>query len=147
MIGVASIQQSGALPYEYRDDTLWILLVQSNTSKRWILPKGNLEPGLTPSESAYFEAFEEAGVVGKIENSSIGSYSYRKTEEKGGELCRVRIFPLAVTQALQSYPEREVRIREWMEASQAVEAIAEPKLKTLVAEFVSRLQAYQSRRR
>lgn len=138
MIGIASIQQSGALPYEYRDGALWILLVQSNTSQRWILPKGNLEPGLTPSESAYFEAFEEAGVLGTIETRSLGTYSYRKSEEKGGELCRVRIFPLAVTQVLESYPESEVRTRAWMEASQAIEAVAEPKLKTMLAEFAAR---------
>jgi len=95
LIGISGIQQSGALPYQRRDDLIWVLLVQPSTSKHWIFPKGNLEPGLSSSESAYFEAFEEAGVVGTIGTPSIGSYKYRKKPEKGGELCRVKLYPPA----------------------------------------------------
>jgi 8-oxo-dGTP pyrophosphatase MutT (NUDIX family) len=78
------------------------LLIQSSTLKHWISPKGNLEPGLSSSEPAYFEAFEEAGVLGTIGTRSIGSYKYRKKPEKGGELCRVKLYPLEGTQVLES---------------------------------------------
>ena len=138
MIGIAGIQQSGALPYQRRDDSIWVLLVQSSTSKHWIFPKGNLEPGLSSSESAYFEAFEEAGVVGTIGTRSIGSYKYRKKPEKGGELCRVKLYPLQVTQVLEFYPERDIRPRAWMTVQDALEALQDPKLKFILAEFASR---------
>ena len=138
MMGIASIQQSGALPFQIRDESLWVLLVQSNTSKRWIFPKGNLEPGLSASESAYFEAFEEAGVLGTISTRSIGSYKYRKKPEKGGELCRVRLYPLEVTQILDFYPERSTRPRTWLGVEEALGTIGEPKLKTILEDFASR---------
>ena len=138
MIGIASIRQAGALTYQIRSGDLWVLLVQSKTLKRWIFPKGNLEPGLSPSESAFFEAFEEAGVLGTIETRSIGSYSYRKQPERGGELCRVRLYPMMVTQILASYPEKKIRNREWMHVEKAIDAVDEEKLKSLLVAFAER---------
>ena len=138
MIGIASIRQAGALTYQIRSGDLWVLLVKSKTSKCWIFPKGNLEPGLSPSESAYFEAFEEAGVLGVIENRSLGSYTYQKQPERGGELCRVRLYPMAVTQILDSYPEKKVRKREWMLIEQAHDAVIEKKLKSILVAFAKR---------
>lgn len=138
MIGIASIRQAGALTYQVRDGHLWFLLVQSKTLKRWIFPKGNVEPGLSPSESAYFEAFEEAGVLGTIESRSLGSYSYRKQPERGGELCRVRLYPMAVTQVLAFYPEKSIRQREWMQVEQALDVIDEQKLKSILVAFAER---------
>ncbi len=138
MIGIARIRQAGALTYQIRDGDLWLLLVQSKTLKRWIFPKGNLEPGMSPHQSASFEAFEEAGVLGTIESRSLGSYSYRKQPERGGELCRVRLYPMAITQVLDFYPERNARIREWMTVEQALDLITEEKLKSLLAAFARR---------
>ena len=138
MIGIASIRQAGALTYQVRGGDLWVLLVQSKTLKLWIFPKGNLEPGLSPSESAYFEAFEEAGVLGVIETRSLGSCSYQKQPERGGELCRVRLYPLAVTQILESYPEKKVRKREWMPIEQAHDVVAEEKLKSILVALAKR---------
>jgi 8-oxo-dGTP pyrophosphatase MutT (NUDIX family) len=102
MVGLATVQQSAALPFAIQEETLKLLLVTSIGTKRWIIPKGHLEPGLTASESAEFEALEEAGVVGNMISRSIGSYSYRKRPEKGGELCRVGVYALEVTRILET---------------------------------------------
>ena len=85
-----------------------------------------------------FEAFEEAGVLGRIESRSFGSYTYRKRPEKGGGLYRVHLFPLVVTQELSFYPEKLVRNREWMSVAQAVEVIEDVKLKSLLVAFAKR---------
>lgn len=138
MTGIGAVQQAGALPHQVRDGTLKVLLVQSKTTKRWIFPKGNIEPELTPHESAFFEAFEEAGVFGVIKPRSIGSYTYCKSPEKGGDLCRVRLYPLAVKQELPFYPEKKVRAREWMTVEQAVAAINNEKLKSILVAFAKR---------
>ena len=135
-MGVASIQQSGALPYQKKDGILWVLLVKSMTSGRWIFPKGNLEPGLTASESAYLEAFEEAGVLGTISTRSIGAYKYRKKPEKGGELCRVKLYPLEVTKVLGSYPEQGIRQRKWLLAEEALSVLKEPKIIAILQKFI-----------
>jgi 8-oxo-dGTP pyrophosphatase MutT (NUDIX family) len=45
---------------------------------RWIFPKGNAEPGLTHAQAAALEAFEEAGVHGRMEEASFTRYVRRK---------------------------------------------------------------------
>jgi len=49
------------------------LLVQTR-SERWIFPKGGVERGLTQAQSAALEAFEEAGVHGRIETAAFARY-------------------------------------------------------------------------
>ena len=135
MVKEATIQQAAVLPFAYKKGILKILLVTSIGAKRWILPKGHIEPGLTDRESAEFEAFEEAGVVGNTQPRSIGTYTYRKRPEKGGELYRVRVFAMEVTRILDKYPERALRKRRWMSVRKASKAVQEPDLKTLIERF------------
>jgi len=49
------------------------LLVQTRGG-RWIFPKGGVERGLTRAQSAALEAFEEAGVHGRIEAAAFARY-------------------------------------------------------------------------
>ncbi len=79
-------------------------------SKRWILPKGWLMEGLSAAESAAREAFEEAGVAGKIGGKPIGSYHYLKEKKDGGGVpCRVDVFALQVTAQMEAWPEKGAR--------------------------------------
>ena len=57
---------------------LEILVVTTRQSRRWIVPKGWPIKRLTPSKSAAREAFEEAGVRGKIGAKPIGNFRYKK---------------------------------------------------------------------
>lgn len=135
MVNLAIIQQAAVLPYTLRKGRLQVLLVTSMGTKRWILPKGHIEPGLSARESAEFEALEEAGVIGETRPRSIGSYHYRKRPEKGGERCRVRVFAMEVTRELDDYPERAERERKWMTVRKALKVIQEPELRALMERF------------
>lgn len=135
MINIATIQQSAALPFSFKGKDVKVLLITSIGTRRWILPKGHLEPGLTACESAEAEALEEAGVVGKMTSRSLGAYKYRKRPEKGGELCRVRVYALEVERELDEYPEVAVRKRKWMTVEKAIKAVEEPELKTIIERF------------
>ena len=53
------------------------LLVQTRNG-RWTFPKGGVEPGLTHAQTAALEAFEEAGVHGRMEEASFARYIRRK---------------------------------------------------------------------
>jgi 8-oxo-dGTP pyrophosphatase MutT (NUDIX family) len=142
MVGLATIQQSAALPYAFQEGAFKVLLVTSIGTKRWIIPKGHLEPGLTASESAEAEALEEAGVLGNMMPRSIGAYRYRKRPEKGGGLCRVRVYALEVTRVLEEYPEVGLRKRRWMSVRKAIKTVQEPDLKVLIERFAKeRLEA------
>lgn len=135
MVSLAIIQQVAVLPYAIRQNRLELLLVTSIGTKRWILPKGHLEPGLTPREAAEFEALEEAGVVGTTKPRSIGAYHYKKRPEKGGDRCRVRVFTMEVTRVLEDYPEKAVRKRKWMTIRKALKVVQEPELRDLIERF------------
>src|ERR1700694_452953 len=83
--------QYAALPYRAKGKSeLEIMLVTSRGSRRWIIPKGWPKRGIPPHDTAATEAFEEAGVVGKVSKRPIGSYPYDKILKKGNtESCRV----------------------------------------------------------
>jgi hypothetical protein len=63
------------------------LLVQTRGS-RWTFPKGSTEPGLTHAQAAALEAFEEAGVHGRIEEASFARYACGKLNIHA-HLCEV----------------------------------------------------------
>jgi 8-oxo-dGTP pyrophosphatase MutT (NUDIX family) len=67
-------QQVAAVCYRVRGAAIEFLLVQTRGSGRWTFPKGSAEPGLTHAQAAALEAFEEAGVHGRMEETSFASY-------------------------------------------------------------------------
>jgi len=62
--------------YRMRKGRAEFLLVQTRGG-RWIFPKGGVEPGLTYAQSAALEAFEEAGVHGRMEQVPFTRYFRR----------------------------------------------------------------------
>ena len=74
-------QQVAAVCYRSGTHGIEFLLVQTR-SGRWIFPKGGVEPGLTQAQSAALEAFEEAGVHGRIEEMPFARYRIDKSSGK-----------------------------------------------------------------
>jgi len=70
-----------AVCYRVGSRGLEFLLVQTRGG-RWIFPKGGVEPGLTQAQSAALEAFEEAGVHGRIEEMPFARYYIGKANGK-----------------------------------------------------------------
>lgn len=119
-----------------RGAVLEVLLITSLNSKRWILPKGWPEPELGPAENAAREAFEEAGVMGKISPQPIGSYHYLKERKDGGGIpCSVEVFALAVTKQVDDWPEKNSRELAWLPLDQAAARITEPSLRQMLKDF------------
>ena len=105
---------------------LEVLLITSLNSKRWIIPKGWPEADLTAADSAAREAFEEAGIVGRISARPIGAYHYLKEKKDGTGLpCSVDVFALAVTKQLNEYPEKGARTLAWVPLDQAIKQVGE----------------------
>lgn len=118
------------------DAPVSILLVTSRETKRWILPKGNLVSGLSAHASAALEAEEEAGILGAACPTPIGSYRYRKRRRNGASLMvEVEVYPIAVTDELEEWGEKDQRQRRWFSLAEAVEAVEEPDLKNLIRNF------------
>src|SRR5215831_813090 len=71
-ITAAKRVQYGALPYRLTARSRpQFMLVTSRETRRWIIPNGWPKKGKLPHHSAAREAFEEAGVVGRLLNAPL----------------------------------------------------------------------------
>lgn len=126
--------QVAALPWR-RDGEgrLQVLLATSRDTGRWVLPKGWPQKGRSLSETAAAEAWEEAGLSGRVGSEPLGSYSYRKLLDNGlRRRVRVQVFPLAVAGEAQDWPEKGQRELRWFDPAEAARNVHEPELSRLL---------------
>jgi len=132
----ASNIQYGALPWRHTSAGLRILLITTRTTRRWIVPKGWPIEGLAPHESAAREAFEEAGVQGKVGDEMLGAFNHRKQLKTGQVIaCRVHVYPLEVTETHDEWCEKEDREIQWCSVEEALAQVSDPALRRLIAKF------------
>lgn len=110
-----------------------ICVVSSRGGKRWVVPKGCLEPGKTAAEIALQEAWEEAGLAGVLQPEPIGTYLY----EKAGFTCHVTVFLMNVTDAAEHWPEHDFRERCWLSLELALSRIDDLGLRELIREAMT----------
>lgn len=128
--------QFAALCYRVEDGAPEVLLITSRGTGRWILPRGWPMDGMTPAEAAAQEAWEEAGVRGKVRDLCIGIYAFNKELDDGQRLpCIVSVFPLKVKTLAKEFPEAKQRKRKWFSPAQAASRVNEPELKRLLQQF------------
>lgn len=118
------VSQSAAIP------TLdgRVCMVTSRSGRRWVFPKGLIDPGHTAAETSLLEAWEEAGVVGTLDPDPLGNYVY----EKYGSPHHVLVFRMRVIEVRDLWPERELRNRAWLTIDEALNRIDEPGLRELL---------------
>lgn len=130
--------QSSVIPYRVSDGQLEILIVGSSKMKHWVIPKGIVEPGLSPQESAAKEAKEEAGVEGVVDPQAIGGYQY----EKWGAACSVEVFPMEVRREIpQEQWQESHRLREWVTPEQAASRVRQVELADIMIALQQKLAA------
>ncbi|CUX60182.1 conserved hypothetical protein [Agrobacterium tomkonis CFBP 6623] len=131
-------QQYAALCFRHGDNgnDVEILLVTSRTSQRWIIPRGWPMKRKKPHEAAAIEAWEEAGVRGRVRKAAIGRYTYLKMLDNGDVVpCMVDVFQIEVTGAETSFKERGERLVEWVRPDEAARRVREIELKSLLVDF------------
>jgi 8-oxo-dGTP pyrophosphatase MutT (NUDIX family) len=142
-IGAASKRETrtqfGALCYRRTDKKksgVEVLLVSSRDTGRWIIPKGWPVDGETPAAAAAMEAWEEAGVRGRVHEVCLGHYSYLKwIDEEMSLPCIVAVFPIEVLRLDDDYPEAAERRRKWLTPKKAAQRLDEQELREIVQSF------------
>lgn len=129
-------RQSGVIAYRFQQGRPEILLVTSRSGRRWVIPKGIIEPELSAAASAAKEALEEAGVEGRIGAEPLGSYRY----DKWGGTCSVQVFLLAVERIHDEWAEAHRR-RLWVSPTEAADRVEEEDLKRLLRGLFPHLAA------
>jgi len=129
--------QFAALPWRVGPSgEMEILLITSRETRRWVIPKGWPVKGKSSSKSAAQEAFEEAGVRGKVAKRPVGTYAYDKRLKNGRlQHVRVAVFALAVDSEAEAYPELGQREKVWLPPAEAARQVDEPELMVLLATF------------
>jgi ADP-ribose pyrophosphatase YjhB (NUDIX family) len=129
--------QFAAVPWRRNaDGEVEILLITSRETRRWVIPKGWPIKNMSSSKSAAREAFEEAGVRGKIRKRPVGVYHYDKRLKNGRlQHVRVAVFALAVETEADAYPELGQREKAWVTPTEAARLVDEPELMVLLATF------------
>lgn len=125
--------QYGAVCWRMHRGRVEVLLVTSRDTGRWIIPKGWPMKGVMAKDAAAREAWEEAGVEGKVDGAFIGDYSYTKVRmRKCDRFCVVQVFPLRVARLVDKFPEKKHRRRKWFLASDAARLVNEPELREIL---------------
>lgn len=113
-----------------------VLMVTSRGTGRWVLPKGWPMKGRSLAGAALQEAWEEAGVIGRADETSVGWYGYDKLRKGGLPLaCRVELFRITVIDLAKDWPEARKRRRRWMPVTEAARRVNEAQLREQLLSF------------
>ena len=142
IIGIADIPQGkarsqvAALCWRQDKGKPEVLLITSRETGRWVIPKGWPMKDVGIAETAQVEAWEEAGVEGKLAGTCLGLYAYHKVLGSGADVpCMVAVFPLKVKSLKDDFPEAKARKRRWFSPKKAAARVDEPELKAIIAGF------------
>jgi 8-oxo-dGTP pyrophosphatase MutT (NUDIX family) len=127
-------RQSAALPLHETAEGLRLVLITSRETRRWVVPKGWIEPREPAHLGAAREAFEEAGLSGEVERVPLGRYAYEKKLARGVVApTEVLVFRFRVAALLEEWPERAERERRLFAPEEAACLVREPELARLIA--------------
>jgi 8-oxo-dGTP pyrophosphatase MutT (NUDIX family) len=111
-----------AVCYRVRKFKIEFLLVRTRKG-RWTFPKGGELQGLSRAQSAAVEAFEEAGVHGRIEQASFTRYTLRKQGERSSAEATIHAHLCEVLRL--SSPEESDRTPTWFSPKKAQVRLSE----------------------
>lgn len=110
-----SPEQAATVALRRTRGRLQVCLIRRKDSKSWGIPKGLVDPGDTHEETALNEAWEEAGLTGRLVGNAIGTYTY----QKWGRSLTVAVFVMEVLGQEKSWLEDHLRERRWMSFTEA----------------------------
>lgn len=113
--------QIAALCHRLRDGKAEVLLVTSKSTRRWILPKGWPILSHRAHRTAAIEAFEEAGVVGRVHKNPFASFSSYKGGEAGLKIrTEILVFLVDVDSVAEDFPDSAERDSRWVSIEEAI---------------------------
>lgn len=130
-----AFDQASVLPFRYRQGQLEFCLITSTGKRRWSFPKGVIDPGETPPQTALKEAAEEAGLRGEICGKPLGTYHYSKM----GRSLKVVVMLMKVRKVASKWDESDQRERQWVTCRKATRLVSRTQLRKLVREAIKRL--------
>lgn len=107
---------------------LQFCLITSLGKGNWGFPKGSIEFEETPDDTAVREAWEEAGIVGRLIEPALGEYEF----DRLGQRIKVTVWLLEIARILPDWPESQLRQRCLVSASEAKQLLTNDTLKRFI---------------
>jgi 8-oxo-dGTP pyrophosphatase MutT (NUDIX family) len=126
-------EQAAAFPVRRVGRGIQVCLIRRKTTGVWGIPKGIVDLGDTHEETALNEAWEEAGISGRLLGKPVGTYRYKKW----GTKLTVAVYVMEVLHQESRWEEAPIRERMWTSFAQALELLSEHP----VAPLLERVQA------
>ena len=112
-----TLTHAGGIVHRQQDGDVVVLLVRASREPHdWVLPKGHIEAGETPAQTAQREVREEAGVDARP-TEYLGALAF---ERPGGERAHVGLFLMRFVGNVPALEDREVRWCSFREAAELV---------------------------
>merc|ERR1719309_1041558 len=119
-----------------------ILLISSaKNPDAWLIPGGGVDPDEDVATAAVREAFEEAGVRGKLDDVDDGGI-LGVFETKKGTPTRTHVFKLVVEEMAEEWDESSTRRRKWFSLDEAARLLQanKPAQKEYLDKFVRQMR-------
>ncbi len=133
MTGRNTLVQVATIPFQRTDGVIRYLLITSRKGN-WILPKGTVERGDTPVNTAVRETREEAGITGTLVEPPIGRYR----DSKRGVSIEVSVYLMEYEEEV-AWAERSFRERRWLSYEQARSKLRRDSVRGILDEAHRRL--------
>ena len=127
-------QQACAVPFRKRGKRFEFCLITSS-SGRWMFPKGLIDRGDTPAQTARKEALEEAGLHGHVSRDPLGWYAARKH----GRVFSVLVLLMEVRRSDDDWKEDHFRERCWVTVTAARKLLEQQELRDCLEAALARL--------
>jgi 8-oxo-dGTP pyrophosphatase MutT (NUDIX family) len=128
------LPQAGAIPFRHDGARVEFLLVTSHRGN-WIFPKGVVELGDSPEDTARREAEEEAGILGSVLPGPVGCYD----DQKDWNPSRVLMFLLHYEGDLGRWRESGRRAKRWCSFDDAMRLLKKGDLRDILKSAHERL--------
>ena len=98
--------------------------------------------GKSLADAAAQEAFEEAGIKGKVDQEPIGRFRHTKQHLLFGTVeVDIHVHSLTVERELKDWPERGERLRKWFKLEEAAAKVDSAELRALIVQFGKQLKS------
>jgi 8-oxo-dGTP pyrophosphatase MutT (NUDIX family) len=129
-------QQAAVLAVRGVGADIEVCLIRRRDANNWGIPKGFIESGDTPEETALNEAWEEGGIHGQLVGEAIGAYEYSKS----GARLTVAVYVMRVVEELTTWPEIRLRERRWVTMDEAASALKRHPVRDLLEQVSAHLE-------